>query len=105
MVSGTFGRLFFGSLADRIGGLNTYFVASLMQTVMVFWFVQADQLFYLHIIASIFGFGFSGVMTCLLICGREATPLRIVGFTTSVISRTAWLGMGIGSYQGGYFLI
>ena len=36
MVSGTFGRLFFGSLADRIGGLYTYLAASLMQTVMVF---------------------------------------------------------------------
>jgi MFS family permease len=103
MVSGTFGRLFFGSLADRIGGLYTYLAASLMQIVMVFWFSQTDSLFLLHIISAVFGFGFSGVMTSLLICGREAAPLRIAGFTASVVSGTAWIGMGIGSYQGGYF--
>jgi len=103
MVSGTFGRVFFGAVADRIGALYTYFVASLMQTTMVFWFTQTESLFVLHIVAAIFGFGFSGVMTSLLICGREAAPLRIAGFTASVVSGTAWLGMGIGSYQGGYF--
>jgi len=103
MVSGTFGRVFFGALADRIGAIYTYFLASLMQTVMVFWFTQTDSLFFLHFVAAIFGFGFSGVMTSLLICGREAAPLRIAGFTASVVSGTAWVGMGIGSYQGGYF--
>jgi MFS family permease len=103
MVSGTFGRVFFGAVADRIGALYTYFIASLMQTTMVFWFTQTDSLILLHIVAAIFGFGFSGVMTSLLICGREAAPLRMAGFTASVVSGTAWLGMGIGSYQGGYF--
>jgi MFS family permease len=103
MVSGTFGRVFFGAVADRIGALYTYFVASLMQTTMVFWFTQTDSLIFLHIVAAIFGFGFSGVMTSLLICGREAAPLRMAGFTASVVSGTAWLGMGIGSFQGGYF--
>ena len=103
MVSGTFGRVFFGAVADRIGALYTYFVASLMQTVMVFWFTQSETLIVLHIIAAIFGFGFSGVMTSLLICAREAAPLRMAGFAASVISGAAWLGMGIGSYQGGYF--
>lgn len=103
MVSGTFGRLFFGAIADRVGGLYTYFVASFMQTVLVFWFTQTDQLILLHVNAAVFGFGFSGVMTSLLICGREAAPLRMAGFTAAVVSATAWLGMGIGSYQGGYF--
>jgi MFS family permease len=51
----------------------------------------------------VFGFGFAGVMTSLLICAREAAPLRITGFAIAVVSTTGWVGMGIGSYQGGYF--
>lgn len=103
MVAGTLGRIFFGSLADRIGALYAYFTASFVQTVMVFWFTQTESLALLYVFSVIFGFGFAGVMTSLLICAREAAPLRITGFATSLVSTTGWVGMGIGGYQGGYF--
>ena len=103
MVSGVCGRLFFGLLADRTGGLFTYFAASLIQTSTVFWFTQTESLFALYAVSVVFGFGFAGVMTSLLICAREAAPLRITGFAIAVVSTTGWVGMGIGSYQGGYF--
>lgn len=38
----------------------------------------------------------------MLICAREAAPLRITGFATALVATTGWIGMGIGSYQGGY---
>ena len=102
MISGTVGRLFFGTLSDRIGGLYTYITASFIQTLMVFWFTQTESLFLLYLVSAAFGFGFAGVMTSLLICAREAAPLRITGFATSVVATVAWIGMGIGSFQGGY---
>jgi MFS family permease len=103
MISGVFGRLFFGWLADRIGGLPAYFLASLAQTSVVFWFTQTASVPMLFQLSVLFGFGFAGVMTCLLICAREAAPLRISGTAMAVVSTAAWIGMGIGSYQGGYF--
>jgi MFS family permease len=103
MVSGVFGRIFFGLLADRIGGLYAYFCASLAQTSVVFWFTQTNDLYALFVLSVLFGFGFAGVMTCLLICAREAAPLRMTGFAMALVSTTAWIGMGIGSYQAGYF--
>ncbi len=103
MISGFFGRLFFGWLADRIGGLYAYFCASLAQTSTVFWFTQTSDLAVLYAISVLFGFGFAGVMTCLLICAREAAPLRMTGFAMALVSTTAWLGMGVGGYQAGYF--
>jgi len=103
MVSGMFGRLFFGALADRIGGLYAYFAASLSQTSVVFLFVQTESLGLLYVLSAIFGFGFAGVMTCLIICAREATPLRITGMGVAIVTTTAWIGMGVGGFQGGYF--
>jgi len=103
MISGFFGRLFFGALAYRVGALYPYFAASFVQTAMVFWFTQTQSLTALYVLSAVFGFGFAGVMTSLLICAREAAPLRITGFATSVVATTGWIGMGIGSYQGGYF--
>jgi MFS family permease len=103
MVAGVFGRLFFGWLADRIGGLPAYFLASLAQTSVVFWFPQTSSILTLFQLSILFGFGFAGVMTCLLICAREAAPLRMSGTGMAIVSTAAWIGMGIGSYQAGYF--
>lgn len=103
MIAGVFGRLFFGWLADRTGGLPAYFLASLAQTSVVFWFTQTSNIALLFQLSVLFGFGFAGVMTCLLICAREAAPLRISGAAMAIVSTMAWIGMGIGSYQAGYF--
>jgi predicted MFS family arabinose efflux permease len=103
MVTGVFGRLFFGWLADRTGGLRAYFLASLAQTSVVFWFTQTRSVATLLQLSVLFGFGFSGVMTCLLICAREAAPLRLSGLAMAVVSTVGWIGMGLGSYQAGLF--
>ena len=103
MVSGVFGRLFFGWLADRTGGLPAYFLASLAQTSVVFWFTQTRDIATLYQLSVLFGFGFAGVMTCLLICAREAAPLRMSGLAMAIVSLAGWIGMGLGSYQAGLF--
>jgi len=103
MVSGVFGRLFFGTMADKVGGLKAYFVASVGQTAMVFWFTQTNSLPLLYVISVLFGFSFSGVMTCLLICAREAAPIRITGLAVSIVGATGWIGMGTGGFQAGYY--
>jgi predicted MFS family arabinose efflux permease len=103
MIAGVFGRLSFGWLADRIGGLPAYFIASLAQTSVVFLFVQTKDIATLFQLSVLFGFGFAGVMTCLLICAREAAPLRISGTAIAIVSTAGWVGMGLGGYQAGYF--
>ncbi|PCI03899.1 MAG: hypothetical protein COB78_05970 [Hyphomicrobiales bacterium] len=103
MVSGLFGRLFFGSFADRVGGLKAYFLASVGQTVSVFWFTQTTSLPLLYVISVVFGFAFAGVMTCLIICAQQAAPVRLTGLAVAMVSGTAWVGMGVGGFQAGYF--
>jgi MFS family permease len=103
MVTAVFGRLFFGWLADRTGGLPAYFLASLAQTSVVFFFTQTKSIATLYQLSVLFGFGFAGVMTCLLICAREAAPLRLSGVAMAAVATVGWVGMGFGSYQAGYF--
>ncbi|MFK5977865.1 MAG: MFS transporter [Rhizobiaceae bacterium] len=103
MVSGLFGRLFFGVFADKVGGLKAYFIASVGQTISVFWFTQTTSLPLLYIISIVFGFAFAGVMTCLIICAQQAAPVRLTGLAVAMVSGTAWVGMGIGGFQAGYF--
>ena len=104
MISGVFGRLFFGWLADRIGGLPAYFIASLAQTSVVFWFTQTKDIATLFQLSVLFGFGFAGVMTCLLICAREAAPLRMSGMAMAIVSTGGLDRNGAGQLSGRLFL-
>jgi MFS family permease len=103
MIAGLFGRIFFGKIADSIGGLRTYLLASAAQTTLVFWFTQLHSLTGLYILAVLFGLGFSGVMTCIWVSVREMTPPRSGGLSLGIVNLFGWIGMGLGGYQGGLF--
>jgi MFS family permease len=101
MVSGAFGRVIAGRLADGIGALNTFLVVGLTQTFFACWFVNIHDLPSLYAVAVVFGLGYAGVMTCLLVTTRALLPARMVGVGMSVTSLAGWLGMGVGAYLGG----
>jgi cyanate permease len=42
-------------------------------------------------------------MTCLIVCAREAAPLRMTGLAVALIVSAGWIGMGLGGYLAGYF--
>jgi MFS family permease len=102
MLSAAGGRIVFGLFADRHGVLAAYALAVLSQTATVYWFVPLSSLAWLWGLAALFGFGFGGVMTTLLLCARAAAPARMSGLATSLVTLFAWVGMGLGGYQGGY---
>jgi predicted MFS family arabinose efflux permease len=102
-VSGFFGRIAFGKLSDHIGGIRSYWLASFGQTVLIYWFTQMQSLtgFYIH--AVIFGFFMAGVMTGVIVCVRELVPVHMRGTSIGIVMLFAWIGMGLGGYQAGFF--
>ena len=101
-VSGFFGRIAFGKLADHISGPRAYLVASAAQTALIFWFTQIETLPAFLALGIALGFGMNAVMTCLLICVREMTPVHVRGVSTGMVLLFGWIGMGLGGYQAGY---
>ncbi len=101
MLFGTAGRICFGLLADRIGCLASYAGASLLQTMAVAAYPLLDDGMSILALSAVFGFGFAGNMTCLVLCVREAVPARRFGAALGTVMLVAWLGMGTGGYAGG----
>ena len=94
MGSGVLGRILLGRLTDRLGGLRSYFLASALQTALVFWFIRVESLPLLYVLSALFGLGFSGVMTSVWVapamdetsCSifrRTASPSLICGLILS----------------------
>ena len=97
------GRIAFGKLADMIGAVRAYWIASCWQTLLVLGFVQIETLNGFYIFAVIYGFGYAGVMTGILVCVRVLTPFARRASALGIVMVFAWLGHGIGGYQGGFF--
>jgi len=103
MMMGVVGRIAFGKLADMIGPIRAWWTASCWQTVLVFLFIQLENLDAFYLFAVVYGFGYAGVMTGIIVCVRALTPVNRRATALGVVTFFAWLGHGLGGYQGGLF--
>ena len=101
MLAACIGRIATGGLADRIGSLRTYALASTWQSAVVLLFIPAGDLWAMYGVAALFGLGFGGVMTALVCCVRDAVPQDRLGGALALVGLLAWVGMGAGGYEGG----
>ena len=102
MICGVAGRVMGGKLGDLIGALPAYMIMSLGQTVFVFWFPHLSGMTGIYVLAALFGFTYSGVMSAILVCTRLMVGPRIAARAMGITSFFGWVGMGLGGYFGGY---
>jgi MFS family permease len=103
LMVGVVSRVAFGKLADTIGPLRAFLTASCWQTVLVFLFVQLNGLDHFYMFAIVYGFGYAGVMTSIIVCVRALTPVSRRASALGIVTFFAWLGHAIGGFQGGIF--
>ena len=101
MLAAIVGRVAFGHLADVIGPVQAWFVASLWQTSLVFAFTGIGSLPLFLVFAPIYGFGYAGVMTTILASLKALMPAAHRASTTGIVLASAWIGHGFGGYAGG----
>ena len=97
------GRVAFGKLADMIGAIPAYLIASGWQTALVFGFTFMHQLDSFYIYAVVYGFGYAGVMTTVLVTVRNHTAPARRASSMGIVLAFAYLGHGLGGWQGGFF--
>jgi MFS family permease len=101
--AGIAGRIAFGAVADRLGSLRSYVIASVGQTGLAVFFPYASTTLELYALSTIFGLVFSGSMSSLIACGREYSPLGRTGLSIGVVMFAGFAGMALGAWQGGVF--
>ena len=103
MICGAFGRILGGMLGDYIGALPAYIIMSLGQTIFVVWFPHLTSPSIVYVMAALFGFTYSGVMSSILVCTRVMVSAKFGARAMSLTSFFGWIGMGLGGFLGGYF--
>ena len=90
-------------LGDYIGALPGYILMSFGQTIFVVWFPHLISPASICVLAALFGFTYSGVMSSILVCTRIMVSAKFGARAMSLTSLFGWIGMGLGGFLGGYF--
>ena len=96
------GRVTFGKLADIIGALPAYMTATAWMTLLVFGFTQLESLGLFYGYAIVYGFGYAGVMTGVLVTIAALTHPSRRATVMGVVTMFGWFGHANGGYLGGW---
>jgi len=102
LVTAIAGRIFFGRLADILGPLRAWMVATAWQTALMLGFVLLGSMQAFWYFVPLYGFGYGGVMTGVLVSVRALTPPSRRASATGIVLAFAWMGHAVGGWQGGF---
>lgn len=94
-------RQFWGSLADRIGGLRTVMAGSACQAAAIGAFLLTQNEAGLFVIAGVYGLGFSGIIPSYSVAIRDLFPSAEASWRIPAILFTSMTGMAVGSWLAG----
>jgi len=98
---GIVSRLISGLICDRIGGLRTLLLGSVLQTVALALFLPFDSLASLYLISALFGLFQGGIVPSYAIIVREHFSPREAGARVGTVLTATLLGMALGGWLTG----
>jgi len=98
---GIVSRLASGLIADRIGGVRTFLLGSILQCTALFAFLPSDGLASLYVASILFGLFQGGIVPSYALIVREYFAPEKVAMTVSVVISSTLLGMALGGWLSG----
>lgn len=101
MGAGVVSRLVSGWLADRIGGLSTLMVGSMLQGIALLMFLFTNGVASLYIVSAMFGLFQGGIVPSYALIVRQFfTPLE-AGARVGTVLMASLFGMALGGWMSG----
>jgi len=101
LACGIASRLISGLICDRIGGLRTLLLGSILQGLALFLFLFFDGLVSLYVISALFGFFQGGIVPSYAIIVREYFPPKEAGARVGSVIFATMIGMALGGWMSG----
>ena len=101
LACGVVSRLVSGMICDRIGGLRTLVLGSVLQGVALLLFLPFDGLVSLYLISALFGLFQGGIVPSYAIIVREHFAPAEAGARVGMVLMCTLLGMALGGWMSG----
>jgi MFS family permease len=98
---GIISRVTSGFIADRIGGVRTLLLGSLLQGTALLLYLMFDGLFSLYVISGLFGLFQGGIVPSYAIIVREYFPPKEAGTRVGLVLLATLSGMALGGWLAG----
>jgi MFS family permease len=99
--AGIVSRLVSGLICDRIGGLRTLLLGSVLQGLALLLFLPFDGLVSLYVISALFGLFQGGIVPSYAIIVREHFPPAEAGARVGAVLTATLFGMALGGWMSG----
>jgi MFS family permease len=101
LACGIVSRLVSGAICDRIGGLRTLVLGSVLQSIALLLFLPFDGMVSLYVISALFGLFQGGIVPSYAIIVREYFPAQKVGVLVGAVIMATMIGMALGGWMSG----
>ena len=101
LACGIVSRLVSGLVCDRIGGLRTLVLGSVLQGLALLLFLPFDGLVSLYVISALFGLFQGGIVPSYAIIVREHFPAAEAGARVGTVIMATLFGMALGGWMSG----
>ena len=101
LACGIVSRLISGAICDRIGGLRTLVLGSVLQGLALLMFLPFDGMVSLYVISAMFGLFQGGIVPSYAIIVREYFPAQRAGVLVGAAIMATMIGMALGGWVSG----
>jgi MFS family permease len=98
---GIVSRIASGFIADRIGGVATLLIGSVLQGVALLLYLVFNGLTSLYVISALFGLFQGGIVPMYAVIVREYFPPRLAGTLVGLVIMSTIVGMALGGWLSG----
>ena len=99
---GIVSRVASGFVADRVGGLTTLLVGSVLQCLALLLYMLFDSLASLYVVSILFGLFQGGIVPSYAIVVREVFPAQEAGQRVGICLAATLVGMALGGWLSGW---
>jgi MFS family permease len=101
LACGIASRLISGAICDRIGGVRTLLLGSVLQGTALLLFLPFDGLVSLYVVSAMFGLFQGGIVPSYAIIVREHFPPAEAGARVGTVLMCTLFGMALGGWMSG----
>jgi MFS family permease len=101
LAFGLVSRIAWGSVADRLGGVVTLLIGTVLQGVALCLYLLFDGLISLYVVSAVYGLFQGGIVPMYAIIVRQYFPPKEAGFRVGIVLMSSLTGMALGAWMAG----
>ncbi len=102
LLGGVVSRIISGLVADKLGGVMTLLIGSVLQCLALFFYLPFDGFASLMLISLMFGLAQGGIVPSYALVVREYMPSAEAGRRVGFVMMATIMGMALGGWMSGW---